>query len=169
MLRSIRCTVLSGSLAIASLVCGQTRGQAHADGLALPVLNQRVLDFVDAHLGRRVGTGQCWDLAAEALNRAGATWDGRYGFGEPIDPMRQDVLPGDIIQFEGVLVEYSDATSRTQQSMSHHTAIVHAMHGAGHYTLAHQNFGRAGREVSLLDLRLEHIVKGTYTIYRPRR
>lgn len=161
--------VLVPALAVSSIVYGQAPGRGEKDALDLPELNRRVLDFVDAHLNRRVGKGQCWDLAAEALKEAGASWDGRYGFGEPIDPKKQDALPGDIIQFEGVLVEYSDATSRAQESMSHHTAIVHDVHEAGHYTLAHQNFGRAGRKVSLLDLRVEHIVKGTFTIYRPRR
>ena len=49
------------------------------------------------------------------------------------------------------------------------TAIVHAVQGKGRYTIAHQNFGRAGRKVSLAELELDHIVKGKYTIYRPGR
>ena len=139
------------------------------DATRLPEVNAQVLAFVEVHRGKRVGTGQCWDLAAAALNAAHAKWDGRYGFGTPVDPVMEVVLPGDIIQFEGVLVEHVGPNSKSQESFSHHTAIVQAVLGTGHYTIAHQNFGRAGRKVSLLDLELDHIVKGTFTIYRPGR
>lgn len=134
----------------------------------LPEVNRQVLAFVDAHMGKRVGRGQCWDLAAAALQAAHAHWDGQYQFGTPLGP-GAEVLPGDIIQFEGVVTEDPSPHGRFYQSMSHHTAIVHAVHANGRYTLVHQNFGRAGRKVSLTELETEHIVKGTFTIYRPGR
>jgi hypothetical protein len=144
-------------------------GPQAVDTARLPAVNRAVLAFVDAHMGRRVGRGQCWDLAAAALRSAHANWDGRYGFGDPVDPATEDVLPGDIIQFEGVEIEYASPNGRYHQSMAQHTAVVHAVHGKGRYTLAHQNFGRAGRKVNLAELEVDHIVKGTYTVYRPVR
>jgi hypothetical protein len=144
-------------------------GPKAADTADLPAVNRHVLAFVDAHLGKRVGRGQCWDLAAAALEAAHANWDGQYRFGTPVDPATEDVMPGDIIQFEGIETEYVSPNGRFNQRMPHHTAIVHAVHGKGRYTLAHQNFGRAGRKVSLTELETDHIVKGTYTVYRPFR
>ena len=144
-------------------------GPQTVDTTRLPEVNKQILAFVDAHMDKRVGTGQCWDLAAAALEAAHAKWDGHYGFGTPVDPATEEVLPGDIIQFEGVVIEYEGTKSKFQESMGHHTAIVHAVQGKGRYTIAHQNFGRAGRKVSLAELELDHIVKGKYTIYRPGR
>lgn len=144
-------------------------GPQIVDTTRLPEVNKQILAFVDANMGKRVGTGQCWDLAAAALEAAHAKWDGHYGFGTPVDPATEEVLPGDIIQFEGVLVEHVTPNSKSQESFGHHTAIVQAVLGKGHFTIAHQNFGRAGRKVSLMDLELDHIVKGKYTIYRPGR
>ena len=67
----------------------------------LPPLNQRVVAFVREHVGRRVGRGECWDLAAQALDAAGAKWDGDYAFGRKLDPERETVLPGGSVQLEG--------------------------------------------------------------------
>ncbi|HEY0975949.1 MAG TPA: hypothetical protein VGE21_00650 [Flavobacteriales bacterium] len=134
---------------------------------ALPPTNGKVLDFVERHLNKRVGTGECWDLAAAALRSAGATWDGAYGFGRPVDPDQEPVLPGDIVQFEGVEVRYSTPTTEHRENMSHHSAIIHAVLGEGHYRLAHQNFGRGRRTVGLTDWSTVHTTKGTWTFFRP--
>ncbi len=132
-------------------------------------MNAQIIAYVEAHIGKRVGTGECWDLAAGALNEAGAKWDGEYRFGTPVDPEKEEILPGDIIQFEGVEVRYTAANAEHRETMGHHTAIIYTVHGKGRYTLAHQNFGPAGRKVNRTDLDLDHIVKGRYTIFRPGR
>lgn len=162
-------TLLMGTLV--STLSAQTPGSGNGIpvGSVLPDVNAQVIDYVNAHMGKRVGTGECWDLAAEALNKAGAKWNGKYVFGTPLDPAKDEVLPGDIIQFEGVIVRYKTANAEHRESMGHHTAIVYTVHGKGEYTLAHQNFGPAGRKVNLTELSLDHIVKGKYTIYRPGR
>ncbi len=135
--------------------------------VALPAANAAVLAYVDRHMGKRVGTGQCWDLIAAALKEAGATWDGRYRFGRLVDPAVEAVLPGDIIQFEGVLVEHTEGSTRFQERMGHHTAIVFAVIAPGQVELAHQNFGPSVKRVGRTALDLAHIVKGEYLIYRP--
>jgi hypothetical protein len=133
----------------------------------LPAANAAVLAYVNKHLGKRVGTGQCWDLAAAALQAAGASWDGRYRFGRLVDPAAEAVLPGDIIQFEGVLVEHTEGSTRMQERMGHHTAIVYAVIAPDQVELAHQNFGPSGKRVGRTTLAFAHIVKGHYLIYRP--
>jgi len=135
----------------------------------LPPLNKGVLTFVRAQVNKRVGRGECWDLAAGALVAAGARWDGRYGFGARVDPQKEVVLPGDIVQFEGVEVRYEEQGSTVHQRMPHHTAIIYEAHGEGRYTLAHQNFGLAGRKVGLSEWSPAHVVKGEYTFFRPTR
>jgi hypothetical protein len=134
---------------------------------ALPPLNQRIVDHVATVQGSKVGRGECWDLAAKALNKAGAKWDGIYGFGRRIDPRKEPILPGDILQFEGVTMEHRTANGREQYSFSKHTAVVIAVHGPGEVTIAHQNFGPTGRKVSTLRLQLSDLVKGSLLFYRP--
>jgi len=68
----------------------------------IPELNQKIIKFVDSKMGKKVGRGECWDLAADALKLVGAKWDGNYKFGIKINPKEECVFPGDIIQFEGV-------------------------------------------------------------------
>lgn len=131
-------------------------------------MNRAVLAFVQAHMGKTVGTGECWDLAALALDKVGAAWDHDLRFGREVDPKREAVLPGDIMQFEGVEVNYARGTSRVRESYGHHTAIVQAVKSPGVFTLAHQNIGR-GRFVQLSDLAVADVTKGVYRIYRPVR
>lgn len=130
-------------------------------------VNRSVAAYVQAHLGKKVDRGECWDLAAFALNDAGAKWDGYYGFGTIIDPRKDCLMPGDIIQFEGVLVEKRTATSARQENYGHHTAIVMEVRDDGTLRIGHQNQGFTGRKVGISDLDLKEVVKGTYTFYRP--
>ncbi|MFZ1333710.1 MAG: hypothetical protein WAR83_16070, partial [Flavobacteriales bacterium] len=44
-------------------------------GSAIPELNQHIVAYALGQEGKKVGRGECWDLAAEALNSGGATWD----------------------------------------------------------------------------------------------
>lgn len=141
------------------------RGRTAQD--ALPALNRRIVDYVQAHLGKKVDRGECWDLAAGALNEAGAVWDGLYGFGTVVDWREEELLPGDIIQFEGVTVEERTETSIQRNSFGKHTAVVMVVHERGVFTIAHQNFGQAGRKVSTLGLRLADVRGGKLVFYRP--
>ena len=68
--------------------------------------NQTVLAYARQRVGRQVGSGECFDLADEALRNAGASSASEYG---PITPTadyvwgrrvsRQEAQPGAIIQF----------------------------------------------------------------------
>ena len=134
---------------------------------SVTAVNRAVADYVQAHLGKKVDRGECWDLAAFALNEAGAKWDGLHGFGTLVDPSKDCLMPGDIIQFEGVLLEQRTATSVRQESYGHHTAIVMEVHADGTLRIGHQNQGSTGRKVGISDLDLNDMVKGTCTYYRP--
>ncbi|MEZ4789179.1 MAG: CHAP domain-containing protein [Flavobacteriales bacterium] len=133
----------------------------------LPELNARIVAFALEQEGRKVDRGECWDLAAQALNQAGATWDGLYGFGRAYDRRKDAILPGDIMQFEGVTMETRTKGGMERFSFGKHTAIVVAVRGPGKVTIAHQNFGPTGRKVSQLELDLSTVTKGRILLYRP--
>lgn len=134
----------------------------------LPPTNASIVAFVQERIGKKVDRGECWDLAAAALNNAHAAWDGAYGFGALLDWRKDTIVPGDIVQFEGVTIttRKGDATERI--SMGHHTAVVMAVRGRGSFTIAHQNFGKAGRKVSLLEFNMEDVRAGKVTFHRSR-
>lgn len=133
----------------------------------LPPLNARVLAFVQAHMGQRVDRGECWDLAAAALDSAGAVWDHRHDFGRLIDPEREAVLPGDIVQFEKVEFRWKDGLDNHVVTMPHHTAIIVSEEAPGEFAIAHQNMQGIGRKVGLGRIVLEHRAKGIIRIHRP--
>src|SRR6185369_362308 len=96
---------------------------------SLPELNQQILDFVNAHLKKKVGRGECWDLAAEALDQAGAKWNHKYKYGIRINPDSAAVFPGDIIQFEGVKLAFVKDGKKSWEQMYHHTAVIYSIKG----------------------------------------
>lgn len=138
-----------------------------AIGQDLPVLNQKIVDYVTSVIGKKVDRGECWDLANRALTDNNAEWDGQYKYGKRIDPKKDEVMPGDIIQFENVKVVYKKGNTTTTEMMPHHTAIVYKVIAPGVYELAHQNTGFSGRKVGLSEFNLEHMVKGRIYFYRP--
>ena len=124
-----------------------------------PGLNKKVLGFASARQGEKVGDGECWTLAARALEKAGARRDGIYRFGRELGP-RDVIFPGDVIQFEKVKI--GSAT------MPHHTAVVYEVLGSDKLEIIHQNFGSAGKTVSRLTIDLATHRSGTIQFFRPR-
>ena len=133
----------------------------------IPELNQKVVEMVRQQIGTTVGRGECWDLAALVLNKNGAKWDGKYVFGAKVDPEKECVYPGDLIQFEGVKIKYNRGNAVFTETMEHHTAVINEVKSKGVYILAHQNTGTSGRKVGLSELDLKTIIKGKCQIYRP--
>lgn len=133
----------------------------------IPELNQRIIEYVQSVIGKKVDRGECWDLAYQALNRINAEWDGRFQYGKLINPKREPVLPGDIIQFKNVKIRYRIGNTTYTESMDQHTAIVYKVESEKVFTIAHQNTEFSGRKVGLSDLNLEYVVKGNVRIYRP--
>lgn len=135
---------------------------------SVPPLNRRIIEILKPLRGQQVDRGECWDLAAKVLNETAAEWDGLYRFGRPADPWKECIFPGDIIQFEGVKLRYTEGRLTYTETMAHHTALVWEVIGPGRYILIHQNTGFSGRKVGLSDIDLKTIVKGRCTIFRPQ-
>jgi hypothetical protein len=133
----------------------------------IPALNEQIIKYVQTKISKKVGRGECWDLAAGALNTVGAHWDKNYGFGRTVNEKKECVFPGDIIQLEGVTVKYKKGNMHYTESMQHHTAIIYEVKEKYFFTLAGQNTGTTGKKVGLNPLNLRDITRGTYTIYRP--
>jgi hypothetical protein len=136
---------------------------------SIPEVNNEVIKYVETKIHKKINRGECWDLAADALNSVGAKWDGKYKFGKEINVKEDCVFPGDIIQFEKVKLKYEKDGVKYTEDMAHHTAIIYRVKSQGVFELAHQNTGFSGRKVGISDIDLKNITKGKYTIYRPIR
>ena len=136
--------------------------------VAVPV-GEQVAAFAEASLNKKIGRGECWDLAQVALNKAGARWDGNYDFGTLVDRRTVPIQRGDIVQFDKVLIERRTERSMEQVTLGPHTAIVIAVLEEGRYVIVHQNFGRLGRRVSQCELIMADVKEGTISFFRPVR
>lgn len=133
----------------------------------IPELNKQIIDFVNANMNRKVGRGECWDLAAQALNAYDARWDKRFRYGQEVDPKKDCIYPGDMMQFENIELEYTQGKKHFKEKMAQHTAIIYEIKGTGDFVLADQNTSIHGRKVGLSPMNLKNITKGKYWIYRP--
>ena len=133
----------------------------------LPALNRKVIEYVETVIGEQVDRGECWDLAYQALTRAEAQWDGQYKYGKEVNPRKDEIYPGDIIQFKNVKIRYREGNRIVTESMEHHTAIVYKLLKNGVYKLAHQNTGFSGRTVGISKLDLHTVISGRMWFYRP--
>jgi hypothetical protein len=139
-----------------------------------PLLNQKVIEYVKTVIGQKVGRGECWDLAAAALDYAGAYLDRSnqksiYVFGEKLNPNKDRIFPGDIMQIENLSIEYTKGNTIYTENMSHHTAIVYEVISVDHFKIAHQNTSFSGRKVGLSELDMSNITNGKIIFYRPYR
>ncbi len=133
-----------------------------------PALNKQIVEFVSSYLNKKAGTGECWDLAALSLKVNHAHWDGRYNYGTKVDYTTECIYPGDIIQFERVVLEYKIDGGKMTVEMPHHTAVIYEVKSTGDYVIAHQNYNNK-KKVILTPLKMENIKKGKAMIYRPLR
>jgi hypothetical protein len=119
-------------------------------------------------MGKKVDRGECWDLARYVLNEVEAKWDGQYVYGQLLK--KEDcIAPGDIIQFERVVLKYKQGNKTITEKMLHHTAIVYNVRSPDHLELAHQNTGYTGKKVGKSSLLFSAIKSGSMKIYRPIR
>ena len=135
-------------------------------GQTLPEKNRSVIEFVEANMGRTVDRGECWDLAAGALNHAGCELTHIYDFGDTIKYPDEPLLPGDILQIENVKLKFKRGDTLFTGAMTHHTAIVYKVADDYRVVLAEQN-GSKGRIVALTDLDFSNIVSGRIYYFRP--
>jgi hypothetical protein len=130
---------------------------------AVPDLNVKVLAFAREYVGQQVGNGECWTLAAEALQAAGAKPAAGYVFGRELRP-GEEALPGDVMQFTSVRLEHKGGGWETLGTPNH-TAVVAGVSGQV-YDVLHQNMGGVRRVVAA-NVNLADKTEGTVKIYRP--
>jgi hypothetical protein len=151
-------------------------------------LSQRVVDYLNANRGRRIGGGECAHLATEALRVAGAQFvrtasdfpgPGDYVWGNLVKVVSATsgravdsspstaVLPGDVIQ-------YRNAAFSTGSRASHHTSVVAEVDANGRPTKVYeQNLGNSGtkgvnRTATLRPFDMTKLTSGFIRIYRPQ-
>ena len=132
-------------------------------------LNKQVIRFVKEVMGTTVGRGECWDLVQEALDRIGADWNRPLEFGLPLDPEKDQIEAGDIIQFRSVTITErlpNGAIRREVIGVPDHTAVILSVEGKKRFLLAHQNTN-GKRYVISSAVNLNAITSGRYDIYRP--
>lgn len=143
--------------------------QAQKDCGSTPALNQEIVDLANSKLNKKVGTGECWDLAQMVLDETNADWDGYEGFGKLIDHENECLYAGDIIQFKNVKIEWEEGKYTYEEIMKHHTALIHEVKDDGTIVLIHQNTGQHGRKVGTSIFRINNMKKGKIMVYRPQR
>ncbi len=153
---------------------------------ATTTLNQQVVNYLNQHLGKRIGSGECTDLATEALRVAGAKFfqigvdnptPGDYVWGSLVKSYTMiggrvvDSQPGAAIE-PGDVLQFRNATFSTGVSASHHTAVVAAVDSSGRVTKVFQqnmstNGGAAVRVDTLGALDMSKLTGGYVRVYRP--
>jgi len=133
-----------------------------------PQFNQRILQIANAKMNKKVGRGECWDLAQLVLEETGAVWDGLEEYGKLIHHKSECIYAGDIIQFKNVKIKWEEGKYTYEEVMKHHTAIVHEVKEDGTLVLIHQNTGQHGRKVGTTIFRINDMKKGKIMVYRPQ-
>ena len=149
--------------------------------------NQRVVIWARGHVGKKIGRGECWDLADQALTHSGAASsaalgpmgdDADYVWGDAVN--LHDVIAGDILQLRDVVVTtrvdtevtFTDgsggSTSFREKNLSHehHTAIVDAVLGGGMLRILEQNSPPLGKRVQRQTFPTQSSVSAPKTSFR---
>jgi hypothetical protein len=134
----------------------------------IPELNQKITSFVTQNIGKKIGRGECWDLAAQALNQVGASWDGQYNFGRIINHKKDNIYPGDIIQFNKVKTLKKEQDELIKGSYPVHTAVVYQIIRNGLIKMAEQNTSEFGKKVGISEFDIQSVISGKVTFYRPK-
>lgn len=134
---------------------------------SIPELNKKIMEFVKGNINYKVGQGESWDLAAEALTTVNAKWDNEYKFGRLVDYKKECVYPGDILYLVNARIEYKHERTLYTEKFPEHVAIIYEVSDNEDYTIAEQNTGRLGQKVGLTPLTLSRIKTGKIKIFRP--
>jgi len=146
-------------------------------------INARVIQFAQRQIGHRVGRGECYDLAHQALRASGArsapdygeiTDDADYVWGESVE--LSDVRAGDVIQFRDYSFRITrDDGSWSEEERPHHTAIVASVGENGAIEVYEQNVPQGHRvrrsQLYFADSTGGAInvrVSGSFWFYRPQ-
>lgn len=134
-------------------------------------LNEKVRQYANSMMGKKVGDGECWSLVNEALKSAGAHQPGQGGYGSYVFGKAiglNELKPGDILQFENVVFKHTNPNgSWSQNNFPHHTAIVNSVSGR-QIGLIHQNIN-GNKTVQTGTINLDDKQSGgTLSAFRPQ-
>jgi hypothetical protein len=132
-------------------------------------LNREILNFAVLTKGKTVGSGECWDLVQVPLDIYSADWPRSLEYGLELNPARDEIKPGDIIQFRSVRIvtEIPGVGTRTEIiGMPDHTAVVYEVLGENRYKLLHQNIN-GKRYVIETENDFSGRVSGSIRYFRP--
>lgn len=131
-------------------------------------LNKKVVQFVDANMGKKVYEGESVDLPLEALKASGAKWKfpTETVFGQEINTRREDIEPGDIIQFDDA--EFENKETKVGWKFPNNSVVVISVDKkANTLKFATQNlFSKLF--VTSHDLEVNTLRRGSMKIYRPQ-
>ncbi len=153
-------------------------------------VNQVIVEWVARQVGQRVGNGQCWTLAENALRHAhaqtsndimgadGVNSDADYLWGREVQ--LNDIIPGDIVQFRSYTCTYERVyatdgswteAAPKRRGEPRHTAIVKLKGINGAVTIYEQNVP-SGRGVTIATLYFDNAAPGVslggyWWFYRP--
>lgn len=144
-------------------------GSFSQDCQDVPEHNQAIVQLAKRKIRRKVGRGECWDLAQYVLDETNSKWDGYEVYGRLINRKRECLYPGDIIQFERIKIKYKEGSMTYTENMRHHTAIVYEVKDKNEIYILHQNTGEHGRRVGKSRLRFDTVTSGKMMIYRPEK
>ena len=133
----------------------------------VPEINKNIVKLAKKKIGKKIDRGECWDLAKYVLDETNAEWDEFEIYGKLINQKKDCILPGDIIQFEKIKLEWEEGNATYNEEMKHHTAVVQKVISKDLILVLHQNTAEHGRKVGSSKLRLDAIKKGKLYIYRP--
>lgn len=125
-----------------------------------------MVEFCKLNKGRKVGDGQCWALANEAMKAAKKSRPGSKTrvWGRVVNPAHEQIRPGDVLEFEHARFREKGMTVITGR---HHTAVVMTPERSGIFTVAEQNFS-GSKCVRFREMTLETQVAGKVLVYRPK-
>ncbi|OYZ19542.1 MAG: hypothetical protein B7Y39_11985 [Bdellovibrio sp. 28-41-41] len=131
-------------------------------------LNKKVVQFVEANLGKKVYEGEAVDLPQEALKASGAKWkfETETVFGQEVNTRRDDIEPGDIIQFDDA--EYENKDTKEGWKLGNMTVVVMTVNKKENkIKFAVQNlFNKLF--VTTHDLEMNTLKRGRLKIFRPQ-
>ena len=130
---------------------------------AIPPLNKKIIEYVNQVKGKKVDRGECWDLLNKSLEYSEAVWEPSLVYGKEINPKKDIVYPGDMIQLYNVKISTLD---ETEWSLIQHSAIIYNVIERGVYEIAHQNVNNV-KKVIISNLDLSTVKKGKIKFYRP--
>lgn len=129
-------------------------------------LNKKIVDFVNRHMGQQVGDGECWSLAAAAIDAAGAQPPQEYVFGRELGP-NEEWWPGDIIQFTSCVFKQpmpKGGWEIFEAGVPNHTAVYLGRRD-GKVLIGQQNvLGNRTVQTGLIDFNC--MISGNYKVYR---